>query len=198
MAAASLAAGATLLAACASRSPIPTGAAPIPLDAVPYQWGIGGGVTTTIAIDDAARAELGAIFTPMPADAREERRRIARAVALFEREAGRQTPAWNDKPRGTGAWGDIGQLDCVDESTNTTTFLVLLRERGWLAHHDVLPPRWRTRGLVFDPHRTARIVERETGERFAVDSWVGAAGEAPAIQREAGWARKDPPPREPE
>ncbi|MDP6305671.1 MAG: hypothetical protein QF869_07345, partial [Alphaproteobacteria bacterium] len=63
----------------------------------------------------------------MPTDAatnaREERVRIARAVALLESMAGEQAGTLLDKA-GTGfPLENRYQLDCVDEALNTTAYL---------------------------------------------------------------------------
>lgn len=65
------------------------------------------------------------------------------------------------------------QLDCVDESTNTTAYLIAFAERGYLKHHTVEGPssRFLLHGRPGWPHQTAVIKETETGQRYAIDSW---------------------------
>ena len=53
-----------------------------------------------------------------------------------------------------------GQMDCVDESLNTTAYLKYLYENGWLRHHK---PRkhYAERGLLIDgryPHKSAVMI----------------------------------------
>ena len=82
-----------------------------------------------------------------------------------------------------------GQLDCVDESTNTTIFLMILKQKGLLPFHEIEQPqvRWPIisgRGWM---HKTAVITEKETGEQFAVDSWFEDSGVNPWIVSLEAW-----------
>ena len=84
------------------------------------------------------------------------------------------------------------QNDCIDETSNTTTLLLMLKDRGALAHHDVGPPA--KRGVFVDialPHRSATVVERASGGHYVLDSWFRASGVAadvaPLDQWLKGW-----------
>lgn len=103
-------------------------------------------------------------------DAVEERESISRAIGLFEFSAGQQTPTWVDKGRNVNDDGVDGRMDCIDESANATAYLNLLEGRGWLKRHRVLEPVKRA-PLLVNVHWAARIVEKESGREFAVDSW---------------------------
>jgi hypothetical protein len=103
-------------------------------------------------------------------DAEEEREAIGLVVALFETVAGQQTPTWADKGGNVSDDAVDGRMDCIDESTNATTYLRLLESHGWLKHHRVLDPVKRA-PLLVNTHWAARIVEKDSGREFAVDSW---------------------------
>lgn len=103
-------------------------------------------------------------------DAAEEREAISLVIGLFEVAAGRQTPTWADKGRNVNDDGVDGRMDCIDEAANATAYLRLLEGRNWLKFHRVLEPLKRAPLLVND-HWAARIVEKKTGQEFAVDSW---------------------------
>jgi hypothetical protein len=78
--------------------------------------------------------------------------------------------------------GVSGQMDCLDETANTTSLLLVLQEQGLLAHHVVEHPE--SRGFFFDgryPHFTAVIAEKRTGSTWAVDPWDRAPGQKPEI-----------------
>jgi hypothetical protein len=78
--------------------------------------------------------------------------------------------------------GVHGQMDCLDETANTTSLLLVLQERGLLAHHVVEHPE--SRGFFLDgryPHFTAVITEKRTGAGWAVDPWKKAPGQRPEI-----------------
>lgn len=103
-------------------------------------------------------------------DAEEERQAIALVLGLFETVAGQQTPTWADKGGNINDDAVNGRMDCIDESTNVTTYLRLLESRGWLRYHRVLEPVKRAPMLV-NVHWAGRIAEKGNGREFAVDSW---------------------------
>ncbi|MDX1512561.1 MAG: hypothetical protein R3174_02355 [Gammaproteobacteria bacterium] len=119
-----------------------------------------------------------------------ERESIARAVAYMERIVGTMSPTGRD--RGGNEYredDEPGQMDCIDESTNTTAYLSLFEERGLLEWHRVMDPVYRA-PQILDQHWAARIEEVATGSQFAVDSWPGDNGEPPLIQRVDAWLKK--------
>jgi hypothetical protein len=130
-----------------------------------------------------------ALFPEPAYSAEQERQRIAEAIAYLEREVGPIIHTEHDK-RGNieGFMGDGNQLDCVDESSNSTTYLTLIEQDGLL--HWYRTDERATRGfLIFGgwPHTTATIRDRHSGERWAVDSWFHDNGEPPEILPLAKW-----------
>jgi len=117
---------------------------------------------------------------PMP-DAHAERAAIARTIARFEQIVGALTGTSDD--RGENATGNAWwtQLDCIDESVNTTTYLKLLAGAGLLRWHAVEATQSRGWFLFGWPHSTAVIRERAGGALWAVDSWFFDNGEPPVI-----------------
>lgn len=84
-----------------------------------------------------------------------------------------------------------GQMDCIDESTNTRSLLLYLDKRGLLKHHAVEANR--SRGLFVDgryPHSTAVVREIRSGRRWAIDSWYEPAGGPPDIRPYEEWAAR--------
>lgn len=132
------------------------------------------------------------IFTPPPKTPEKERAAIARAIGAFERIVGKKTKTAQDQA-GTFRKTGPGQLDCVDESTNTTVYLLLLKEKGWLKFHEVAAPASRVPIINAGrwPHQTAVIRETATGGLFAADSWFhdnGADAEIVPLERwKDGW-----------
>ena len=134
-----------------------------------------------------------AFGTPKTPEA--ERESIKKAIAVFEQHVGRQTGTHVDQ------WGTFQktghyQLDCVDESTNTTVYLALLEAQGLMQRHKVEPPSARF-PLIHSgtwPHQTAVISERENGAFYVVDSWFHNNGQPPEIvdlkQWKEGWKPK--------
>jgi hypothetical protein len=130
----------------------------------------------------------------------EERRAIAYAIAMIENKVGARLGI-KDRPgmefRGTG---DPSQQDCVDEATNTTSYLLILQSHGLLKHHtvgipfskgDLLKATLEGDPVKYWPHWTAVIHEKKTGQRFAVDSWIYVQGENPAVVEVEKWYIKD-------
>jgi hypothetical protein len=121
-----------------------------------------------------------------------ERAAISRASQWYERHAGAQTGTSSDGAKGEfGIYTPLSQLDCIDEMTNTTTLLKLIAREGWLRHHAVGPSA--SRGLLFDgryPHNTATVVEKKSGGRWVVDSWVRSNGQPPDIKPLEVWKRE--------
>lgn len=138
---------------------------------------------TEVTFSDSDWAQVSAPFSTAAADATAERQQIGQAVALFEQVVGRKTGTEAD----TGGFtyitaGNPTQLDCIDETTNTTTYLTLLQARGLLHWHR--PARAASRGFFIDGrwyHETAVMVEQPSGAEFAVDSWVEDNGKPPLI-----------------
>lgn len=135
--------------------------------------------------------------------AAEERRAVAYAVGWMERYAGEIAGTKADRPgMDYEGSGDPAQQDCVDEATNTTSYLLTLQRHGLLKYHTVGRPFSRGNillGVSNWPHWTAVLWENGSKQKWAVDSWIGPNGENPAIVEAEKWYVKDlshlPPPR---
>ena len=129
-------------------------------------------------------------FTPAARSATEERQMIRRAIAVLEHVAGTQTPTFRDRGGNpiTDDWP--GQMDCIDESTNTARYLELLQAQGLLRWHSVAARAYRA-PYLFDQHWAGQIVELESLNHYVVDSWYLDNGELPYIQALNKWLRKD-------
>lgn len=117
----------------------------------------------------------------------DERAAIARAVSYFE-ERSADTIGIRDGPKSSLAEsGQRGQMDCIDESTNTRSLLLHLAAHGHLKHHDVQMNV--SRGFLLDAryfHSTS-VVKDKSGQRWAVDSWYDPAGGTPDIMPLEEW-----------
>jgi hypothetical protein len=129
----------------------------------------------------------------------EERRAIAYAIGLMERQVGAAIGIRDKAGMQWTASGDPTQEDCVDESTNTTSFLMVLQSNGLLHYHTVEGPLGEDnmlygtligRPVKYWPHYTAIIRETKTSQRWAVDSWIGDNGENPSITKLEDWYLK--------
>ncbi len=135
------------------------------------------------------------LFLPAPSDAAQERERIARAIGLMETMVGPLTGTQHDKGRNFQSVGIEGQMDCIDESTNTTTYLTMLLKDGLLKWHSVADRATRGFFIFGWPHSTAVIRETANGALFAVDSWFLDNGAEPFILPLELWAQGWQPPQ---
>ena len=121
--------------------------------------------------------DIEKVFKPKPKNAEQERKRIEIAIGKFESIVGPLAGTDVDVGDTFKKTGE-GQLDCVDESTNTTIYLDLLKQKGLLKFHDIEQPQIRLPfvGGGFWVHQTAVIRDNETGEKYAVDSWFDDNG----------------------
>jgi len=146
-------------------------------------------------------APVAAIFDGPAASAAAERQRIAEAIGVIEASVALQAGTGADRGGTLNAFSETlgdsaavdAQIDCVDETTNTSVYLTLLDQAGYLKWHRI--DGWAGRGsLVVGtewPHQSAVIVERQGGKAFAVDSWFEDNGHAahvvPLAEWRAGW-----------
>lgn len=145
-----------------------------------------------------APADWETVTAPLrarPADAAAERIALAEAVGRFEGATRRTLRLRPDLP-GTypGAFAP-DQNDCVDETSNTTTLLLMLDGAGLLRFHAVGPPA--RRGAFVDvalPHRSATIRERAGGQRYALDSWFRPSGIPADLAPLEAWLKGWTPP----
>jgi hypothetical protein len=116
---------------------------------------------------------------------------VAYAIGWMERRTGDVIGTSADRPgMDFSASGDPTQQDCVDEATNTTSYLLILERNGLLKHHTVGTPFSKEnllRGVAGWPHWTAVLKENANNQKWAVDSWIYANGENPAIVEAERW-----------
>ncbi len=152
----------------------------------------GYGCTTyyKLGLDAGEAGRILAAYGSAPASPAEERQAIRRAIAEIELIVGPKTGTAGDEP---GAaiinFSRRGQMDCIDESFNTTTYLRLLEKNGFLRFHQVGEPL--RRGYFLDrwPHNTATIIDRADDQRYVVDSWFHGNGVPPEIVPAEEWLK---------
>ncbi len=178
-----------LLAGCADgRSRVGRLVAPEATPAhLPVCHGYGCRLRTVVALSGPEWAQVAALFVPPAPDPAEERRRIALAIGRIERLVGPKAGTARDRGENSLTLAAAGELDCVDEAANTTTYLKVLAAAGLLRWHEVAAPAGR--GHFFDgwPHNTAVVAERAGGARYAIDSWFFDNGRPAAVVPLAQW-----------
>jgi len=155
----------------------------------------------TISITEREWGQIKAFFNEPADTAAAERKQIRRAAGWFEVIAGRHTPIHRDKGKndypeqfktlrlnkdearklGTR----VGQMDCIDESLNMTTYLEMMERAGLLRHHRVVERAHRQSAV--DQHYAGQIEEIENGERWVVDSWFYDYGSLPYLEEAKEW-----------
>jgi hypothetical protein len=121
--------------------------------------------------------------------AEKERDAVARAIAIMEEIVGPKIGREQDLGRNLRGFGKAGQMDCVDESTNTTTYLYMLEQAGYLKWHTLVDSSTRYGIFVGMPHTTAVIEDINTHTHYAVDSWFFDNGMPPAIIKLSAWKK---------
>lgn len=100
-----------------------------------------------------------------PRNAADERERLRWVIGRFESAVGARNGTSADWP---GTYMKLGddQMDCSDESVNTSLYLLMLDQQKLLRYHTVGKAAGR-----FPPHLTAVVIEKNSGQPFALDSW---------------------------
>jgi len=156
-------------------------------DVIHVCHGYGCWFRASLALDAADARRFAAILAAGRRSPAAERAAISDAVRHFERRAF-DVIGIRDEPRSRfGASGQPGQMDCIDESTNTRALLLYLAERNLLRHHTVGSVA--SRGFLIDGryfHSTA-VIRDTGGNEWAVDSWYAPMGGAPDILPLSEW-----------
>ncbi len=139
----------------------------------------------TVSLSAQQWSQVRALFAA-PRSPAEERRQVRAAIALLEVQVGGITGTSRDLAKNVAGAGQPGQLDCISESKNTTTYLQLLSNDGLLHWHTVEERRLR-HPWILDLHWAAVIRDKNSGKRYAVDSWFLDNGQLPYIQPLDQW-----------
>jgi hypothetical protein len=125
-----------------------------------------------------------------------ERKALGKAIAWIERRVGAATGTDGDRP-GLDFFGSgvKSQQDCVDEATNTTSYMLVMERYALLRHHKVVRPMAKGNMILGRwPHWGAMMEEKTTGRKYAVDSFFHANGEPPVIMAASQWYIEDDSP----
>ncbi|MCB8821658.1 hypothetical protein [Microvirga rosea] len=144
---------------------------------------------TAVAVDPSLLHRASAILRSAKASPDTERRALGEVIRLYTSYLTSRIGSPPDVPKSPPSEAGIsGQMDCVDETANTTSLLLVLESYGLLAYHEVERPQ--SRGIFLDgryPHTTAVIAEKQSHREWAVDPWAKAPGEKPDILPLAQW-----------
>jgi len=130
----------------------------------------------------------------------EERRAIAYAIANIDVKVGNKLGIHDRAGMEFSASGDPTQEDCVDVSTNTMSYLLVMQANGMLKYHTVegtMSKANLAKGFAaldpvkYWPHWSVIIKDTTTKQRYAVDRWTFDQGENPAVVKVEDWYIKD-------
>ncbi|MER2634481.1 MAG: hypothetical protein ABTQ30_11550 [Rhizobiaceae bacterium] len=145
---------------------------------------------SALILDARDEKRFGAMLAGGKASPAAERAAISDAVRYYEGRI-QQVTGVRDEARGQFGGGRVrGQMDCIDESTNTRALLLYLQERRMLRHHTVRSNI--SRGFLLDgryPHFTA-VIRDPGGTDWVVDSWYEPMGGPPDIMTVKDWKRR--------
>lgn len=161
----------------------------ISVDAIPVCFDFGCKSQEIVSLPLTRWSQIAEIFLPPADTARQERKQIAEAVGTMEALVGLYTPTHNDLafglPKDDSTNRPTGQLDCIDEAVNTTTYMHLFEKSGFLKHHTVIEQSYRR--SLFIQHWAGQLEEQATGKHWSVDSWFYPNGYPPIIQQTSDW-----------
>ena len=113
----------------------------------------------SVALSHEEWQAVRAPFSQSAATAKEERQQIAQAAARYESLLGSRIGSSRDLSGTFKGGGGPGQLDCVDETVNTTVLLSLLQREDLLRWHGLRGPAGRGHFLGSWPRgRWSRIL----------------------------------------
>lgn len=118
----------------------------------------------------------------------QERKRIAQYIANMEKVAGHKSGTDEDLAAARGRRESLFQMDCIDETINTSLYLKFLKRENVLKYHDFNLPVHR--GYLIDgrwPHNSATIREIKTDQVFVIDSFYRDNGQKPYIMPVQKW-----------
>lgn len=128
------------------------------------------------------------IFKKKSKTPEDERKKISKAIAKMEQYMGEEFGTKNDLPKAPLSKESETELDCIDETVNTTKFLKFLEEADLLVFHKVSKPVYK--GYMLNgvyPHNSAAVMETETGAVYVIDSYIFENGAEPNIRQLDNW-----------
>lgn len=141
----------------------------------------------TVSLNGEEWRRASAPLAVAASNASAERAAIAESIAIFEDIIGERLGTSSDRGGNFKGFGRPKQLDCIDESTNSNTYLLMLERYDLFRFHAVAKRSTRFGLFIGMPHTTAVIRENDTGVRYAVDSWFFDNGQPPYIVELEAW-----------
>lgn len=148
-------------------------------DSLPICYQYGCKIEKRIDIPNVVLIEVEKHFLEVN-NAEKERHAVALAVQTLSLFAAKLTPIGVDKGGNFHDGTAIGRMDCIDHSSNTTTFLTYLAQHQLLRFHQVGKKVFRA-PWILNSHYAAQLVEIDSDASWAVDTWFKDFGELAVI-----------------
>ncbi|WP_242522962.1 hypothetical protein [Thiocystis minor] len=155
-----------------------------------YNWSCASRQTITFTPDDMA--DLKRHLAVCPGTSLHDRLQHVR-IGIWQMEllAQKYQPLLaNDLAINTFEAGFEGRMDCVDNTSNTTTYLHILRDIRELTGWTVSSPQVRGFFDITAVHWTAVIIDTDSGSPWSVDSWYRPNGHLPMVMPLQSWIDK--------
>ena len=129
-----------------------------------------------VSIDDVTWMRVTQRFEVTDIDPAYERALLAEYIADIEKFVGKKTNT-NFDVGGTfnaylnASYAKSDQMDCIDESTNTLSYLKLLNAENKIKSHEVVGLVTRGGLLAGYPHAAVLLVDVVNDEKYVIDSW---------------------------
>ena len=180
------------LSACAGRSGLNLGQYPDPhasYDSFEYCHGYGCTKKIRIGFNNHEWKQISKIFEKPAKNALAERVKIGEAISLMETYSAKLAGTEEDLAKAPFRRKSYFELDCIDETINTTKYLGFLAQANFLKFHSVSPPAFRGLNKGMYPHNTAVVTETETRTAYVIDSYIYKNGTCPDIRPLDNWMK---------
>ncbi len=137
---------------------------------------------TDISIPNNKWNDIISNFSPSANNARQEKAQIAKAIAEIEIAVNKISGMNSDRAKAENFEQDQDQMDCLDETINTSRYLKFIEKEYVFKWHKTSNPIHR--GYFIDgmwPHNSATITEIKTNKVYAVDTYYFDEGIPPPI-----------------
>ena len=146
----------------------------------------------TSSLNGREQQVLRQIMSTGIVSAADERRAIGLAIQKMEQIAQSKLRYLRDTRKAFQVnSGKRGEMDCVDESLNTTEYLYYLQGQGLLQFHKTRK-HYAERGFLINgayPHKSAVVIEND-GSAWTIDPWPNDHAGPPQIMKLSVWRRK--------
>ena len=154
---------------------------------LPVCYGFSCKIRQIVSITPAEWRSVVGWFDRVATTPEDERQQIRQAIGWMEVVVGRYTPTHLDIGMNLEKHpvNMTGQMDCIDESINTTTYLTLFEQQGYLRWHRVTDRAYR--GSLLDAHWAAQVEQVDNAVKYVIDSWFQDNGMLPYIAKSTEW-----------